>query len=102
MWWAHLGKDALYNQMDDNYQDWAGGNDVTSLAGGNGNGRHVDGIVVSGKSTVWPFRPVYTTTPAQGALNNRQNLKLDGTGETVTVPLFYPTQWYQLLSYSCC
>jgi hypothetical protein len=52
MWWGHLGKDALYNQMDDNYQDWAGGNDVTSLAGGNGNGRHVDGIVVSGKSTV--------------------------------------------------
>jgi hypothetical protein len=31
---------------------------------------------------------VYTTTPNQGALNNRQNLKLDGTGESVTVPLF--------------
>jgi Ethylbenzene dehydrogenase len=86
MWWAHLSKDLVYNQMDDNYQDWAGGPGVTNLTGGSGNGRHVDGIVVSGASATWPFAPTYTTTPAQGSSNNRVSLKLDGTGATVTVP----------------
>jgi hypothetical protein len=86
MWWVHLSKDLVYNQMDDNYQDWAGGPGVTNLTGGSGNGRHVDGIVVSGASATWPFAPTYTTTPAQGSSNNRVSLKLDGTGATVTVP----------------
>ena len=37
--------------MDDNQQDWAGGLAVTSLTGGNANGRHVDDLVVTGTST---------------------------------------------------
>jgi len=88
MWWAHLSRDVIFNQMDDNYQDWAGGPGVTGLVGGSGNGRHVDGISISGANATWPFAPTYTTIPAQGASNNRQNLKLDGTGASVTVPLF--------------
>ena len=88
MWWGHLSRDVLFNQMDDNYQDWAGGPAVTSLTGGNANGRHVDDLVVTGTSTTWPNRPTYSTALPQGALNNRQNLKLDGTGSTVTVPLW--------------
>ncbi len=88
MWWAHLSKDLVNNQMDDNYQDWAGGPGVTNLTGGSGNGRHVDGIVVNGASTTWPFAPTYTTTPVQGSSNNRQTLKLDGTGASVTVPFW--------------
>jgi hypothetical protein len=88
MWWAHLSRDLIFNQMDDNYQDWAGGPGVTGLVGGSGNGRHVDGITVSGASTTWPYAPTYTSTGAQGATNNRQSLKLDGTGATVTVPLW--------------
>jgi hypothetical protein len=88
MWWAHLSRDLIFNQMDDDYQDWAGGPGVTSLVGGSGNGRHVDGITVSGASTTWPYAPTYTATPAQGALSNKQNLKLDGTGATVAVPMW--------------
>jgi len=86
MWWVHLSRDVIFNQMDDNYQDWAGGPGVTSLVGGSGNGRHVDGITVSGASATWPFAPTYTTSPAQGASNNRQNLKLNGNGTSVSVP----------------
>jgi hypothetical protein len=74
--------------MDDNYQDWAGGPGVTSLVGGSGNGRHFDDLVVSGASTTWPFAPTYTADATQGSTNNRQNLKLDGTGATVTVPMW--------------
>ncbi|CAH0997169.1 hypothetical protein EMA8858_03306 [Emticicia aquatica] len=88
MWWGHLSKDLVFNQMDDNYQDWAGGPGVTNLTGGNGNGRHVDGIVVSGTSSTWPNRPTYTTTQAQGSFNNRQSLKIDGKGASVTVPMW--------------
>jgi hypothetical protein len=87
MWWVHLSRDVIFNQMDDNYQDWAGGPSVTNLVGGSGNGRHVDGITVSGASGTWPFAPTYTpVTPAQGASNNRQNLKLNGNGTSVAVP----------------
>ncbi len=89
MWWAHLSKDLVNNQMDDNYQDWAGGPGVTNLTGGSGNGRHVDGITVSGASATWPYAPTYTTTPVQGSSNNRQTLKLDGTGASVTVPMWF-------------
>ncbi len=92
MWWGRLGfmsKDASLNQLDDNYQDWAGGPAVYNLVGGNANGRHVDGIAPDGtKSATWPFRPNYTTSPTQGEVNNTQNLKLDGTGATVAVPLW--------------
>jgi hypothetical protein len=76
----------LFNQMDDNYQDWAGGPAITNLTGGNANGRHQDDVVVSGASTTWPYRPTYTAAVG-GALNNRQSLKLDGgTGSSVNVP----------------
>ncbi|HCL82910.1 MAG TPA: hypothetical protein DIC22_02990 [Chitinophagaceae bacterium] len=89
MWWAHLSRDVIFNQMDDQYQDWAGGPTVTNLVGGSGNGRHVDGITVSGASSTWPYAPTYTSvTPPQGALNNRQNLKLNGNGASVSVPLW--------------
>ncbi len=62
MWWAHLSRDVIFHQMDDNYQDWAGGPGVTNLVGGSGNGRHVDGIVVNGASATWPFAPTYTAS----------------------------------------
>ncbi|MDB5123567.1 MAG: Ethylbenzene dehydrogenase [Mucilaginibacter sp.] len=88
MWWGHLSRDLIFNQIDDNYQDWAGGPGVTSLVGGSGNGRHVDNVVVSGASKTWPFAPTYTTAAAQGAVNNKQSLKLDGTGATVSVPMW--------------
>jgi len=92
MWWGRLGfmsKDASLHQLDDNYQDWAGGQAITNLTGGNANGRHVDGIVPDGtKSATWPFRPNYTASPAQGEVSNSQNLKLDGTGASVAVPIW--------------
>ena len=92
MWWGRLGfmsKDASLRQLDDNYQDWAGGQAVTNLTGGNANGRHVDGIIPDGtKSATWPYRPNYTASPAQGEVSNSQNLKLDGTGTSVAVPIW--------------
>jgi len=92
MWWGRLGyisKDASLNFMDDNYQDWAGGPSITNLTGGNANGRHVDGIYPDGTySTTWPYRPNYTTSPTQGEVSNSQNLKLDGTGTSVAVPIW--------------
>ena len=94
MWWGRLGyisKDASLHFMDDNYQDWAGGPSITNLTGGNANGRHVDGIYPSGTDTVWPKRPLYTASPAQGEINNRISLKLDGTGSSVNVPLYVST-----------
>lgn len=92
MWWARLGyisKSDKTRFMDDNYQDWAGGPAITNLTGGNANGRHVDDIYPDGtKSPTWPNRPNYTTSPAQGEINNRVSLKLDGTGTAVNVPLY--------------
>ena len=88
MWWAHPAKGLAFGQMDDNYQDWAGGPGVTNLVGGSGNGRHADDLVVSGASTTWPYAPTYTADATQGSFNNTQNLKLDGTGATVAVPLY--------------
>ncbi len=101
MWWAHLSRDLVFGQMDDNYQDWAGGPAVTNLTGGSGNGRHVDDLVVTGASATWPFAPTYTTAAAQGASNNRQTLKLDGTGASVTVPMWImpnATNYYYVLA----
>jgi hypothetical protein len=91
MWWGRLGfinRDASLNQLDDNYQDWAGGPGVTGLVGGSGNGRHVDGITVTGAGTTFPFAPTYSTSPTQGEVNNSQSLKLDGTGASVNVPIW--------------
>ncbi|TXT34614.1 MAG: hypothetical protein FD136_203 [Chitinophagaceae bacterium] len=86
MWWLHPNRGFAYGKMDDNYQDWAGGPQVTSLVGGNGNGRHFDDLVPTTPSTTWPFRPGYTADATQGSTANTQNLKLDGTGISVAVP----------------
>jgi hypothetical protein len=88
MWWMQPSKGLSYGKMDDNYQDYAGGQAITNITGGNANGRHVDDLVVGSTATVWPFRPVYTTDASQGSFANTQNLKLDGTGTTVAVPLY--------------
>ena len=88
MWWGHLSRDVIFNQIDDDYQDWGGGPGVTNLVGGSGNGRHVDDITVSGASKTWPYAPTYTAAAPQGALNNKQTLKLDGTGSSVSVPMW--------------
>ena len=92
MWWGRLGyisKDPSLNFMDDNYQDYAGGQLYSSVTGGNANGRHVDGIYPNGTfSTTWPYRPNYTTSPNQGEISNSQSLKLDGTGAKVNVPIW--------------
>jgi hypothetical protein len=94
MWWGRLGfisKDASLNQMDDNYQDYAGGQAISNLNGGNLNGRHVDGIIPDGtKSGTWPFKPNYTTSPVQGEVSNSQNLRLDGVSSnaSVAVPIW--------------
>jgi hypothetical protein len=88
MWWVHPARGLVYGNMDDEYQDWAGGPGVTSLVGGSGNGRHFDDLVVNGASTTWPFAPTYTADATQGSANNKQNLKLDGTGATVAVPMW--------------
>ncbi len=95
MWWGRLGyisRDASLGFVDDNYQDYAGGQAISNLVGGNLNGRHVDGIVPDGtKSTTWPYKPNYTVSPTQGEVSNSQNLKLDGTGASVAVPIWvYP------------
>ena len=88
MWWANPTRGLTYGNMDDEYQDWAGGPGVTNLVGGSGNGRHFDDLVVNGASTTWPYAPTYTSDATQGSANNRQSLKLDGTGATVTVPMW--------------
>jgi hypothetical protein len=84
MWWCHLNKDLVTNQMDDQYQDWAGGPSVTDTVGGSGNGRHADDLIPPS-----PFTTSYTNTNTNvnnGAFNNSQSLKLDGTGAAVNVP----------------
>jgi len=88
MWWMQPSKGLSYGKMDDNYQDWAGGPAITNITGGNANGRHADDLIVGSTSTVWPFRPVYTADATQGSFANTQNLKLDGTGSSVAVPLY--------------
>lgn len=88
MWWAHPARGLAYGVMDDEYQDWAGGPGVTNLVGGSGNGRHFDDLIVSGASATWPYAPTYTADAKQGSANNKQNLKLDGTGTSVSVPMW--------------
>ena len=84
MWWCHLNKDLVTGQMDDQYQDWAGGPSVTDTVGGSGNGRHADDLTPPS-----PFTTSYINTNtnlSNGAFNNTQSLKLDGTGAAVNVP----------------
>jgi hypothetical protein len=84
MWWCRLSKDLLTNQMDDQYQDWAGGPSVTDTVGGSGNGRHADDLVPPS-----PFSTTYintNTNPNNGPFNNSQTLKLSGNGASVSVP----------------
>jgi hypothetical protein len=84
MWWCRLSKDILTNQMDDQYQDWAGGPSTTDTVGGAGNGRHADDLVPPS-----PFSSTYiNTNPAleNGPFNNSQSLKLSGNGVAVNVP----------------
>jgi len=91
MWWAHPQRGMLFGNMDDQYQDWAGGPGVTNLVGGNGNGRKIDGQVVTGTSTTFPFGPTYSSADAtQGSYNNTQKLRLDGdpAKALVDVPLW--------------
>jgi hypothetical protein len=87
MWWLHPNRGFAYGKMDDNYQDWAGGQAVTNLTGGNANGRHFDDLIVTSTSTTWPVgKPTYSADVTQGSIANTQNLKLDGTGISVAVP----------------
>lgn len=87
MWWLHPNRGFAYGKMDDNYQDYAGGQAVTNLTGGNANGRHFDDLVIASTSTTWPVgKPTYTADATQGSIANTQSLKLDGTGTTVAVP----------------
>ena len=82
MWWCHMNKDLVTSQMDDEYQDWAGGPSVTDTVGGSGNGRKADDLVPP-----TPWSSTYTNTNlSNGAFNNSQSLKLDGTGAAVNVP----------------
>jgi Ethylbenzene dehydrogenase len=84
MWWLRLNKELPKGQMDDEYQDWAGGPAVTDTVGGAGNGRHADDLVPPA-----PFSTAYTNTnpnPSSGPINNRVSLRLDGTGAAVNVP----------------
>ncbi|MFZ4058195.1 MAG: ethylbenzene dehydrogenase-related protein [Ferruginibacter sp.] len=90
-WWAHPERGLVFGNMDDNYQDWAGGPTVVNLAGGNGNGRHFDDLIPNGTfSTTWPYRPNYTADATQGSFSNTQNLRLDGllANALVAVPLW--------------
>ncbi len=86
MWWLHPNRGFAFGKLDDEYQDWAGGPAVTNITGGNANGRHFDDQVVDSISKLWPNRPVYSLDATQGSVNNRQTLKLDGNGASVTVP----------------
>jgi hypothetical protein len=84
MWWCRLSKDILTNQMDDQYQDWAGGPSTTDTVGGSGNGRHADDLVPPS-----PFTTTYINTNTaleNGPFNNSQTLKLSGNGASVSVP----------------
>ncbi len=86
MWWLKIGRDPLFNQFSDEYQDWAGGPSITSLVGGSGNGRHQDDQVVTGSSTSYPYAPAYSSNVSTtGTSNNTQNFTLTVSGKTVVV-----------------
>lgn len=87
MWWLKIGRDPLFNQMSDEYQDWAGGPAYSSLVGGNANGRHQDDQVVTGvPSTSYPYGPTYTPNVAgTGTSNNTQSKVITGSSPAVSV-----------------
>ena len=89
MWWLQLGKDPIYNQFSDEYQDWAGGPSITALVGGSGNGRKKDDQVVIGASATYPYGPSYSSTVG-GTTSNTQKLNLTGVtpAVSVSVPLY--------------
>lgn len=85
MWWLKIGRDPIFNQMSDEYQDWAGGPSFSSLVGGNANGRHQDDQMVTGvASTTYPYGPTYTANVG-GTSNNTQKLDITGTSPAVNV-----------------
>jgi hypothetical protein len=88
MWWCHLPKDLLTNQMDDQYQDFAGGTQRTDTLGGNGNGRHADDLYPPNPpGSTWTSSYVNkNTNPSNGAFNNTQSLKMSDSTATVSVP----------------
>jgi hypothetical protein len=80
MWWLKVGRDPIYGQFSDEYQDWAGGPSITQRVGGSGNGRHQDDQVVTGNSTSWPFAPTYSSNiSTTGTSNNYQDMQITGT-----------------------
>ncbi len=85
MWWLKIGRDPIFNQMSDEYQDWGGGPAYSSLVGGNANGRHQDDQMVTGvASTTYPFGPTYTANVG-GTSNNTQKLDITGTSPAINV-----------------
>jgi hypothetical protein len=85
MWWLKIGRDPIFNQMSDEYQDWAGGPAYSSLVGGSANGRHQDDQVVTGvASTTYPFGPTYSANVG-GTSNNTQKLDITGTSPAINV-----------------
>lgn len=85
MWWLKIGRDPIFNQMSDEYQDWAGGPSFSSLVGGSANGRHQDDQMVTGvASTTYPYGPTYSANVG-GTSNNTQKLDITGTSPAVNV-----------------
>jgi len=88
MWWAHPTKGFLFGQMDDNYQDYAGGTAVTGLVGNQGNGRKLDGQVITGKNTAFPGTPIYTPASIPTTVSNSLTVNITGTTTSTSVPLY--------------
>jgi len=89
MWWAHPARGLAYGNMDDEYQDWAGGPTYSNLVGGSANGRHFDDLVpTTTPNTSYPYAPTYTSDATQGSVNNRISLKPDGIGSAINVPMW--------------
>lgn len=87
MWWLKIGRDPIYSQFSDEYQDWGGGPTYSSLVGGSANGRHQDDQVVTGvASTTYPFGPTYSANAAgTGTSNNTQTLTITGSSPAISV-----------------
>ncbi|MFZ4543746.1 MAG: ethylbenzene dehydrogenase-related protein [Saprospiraceae bacterium] len=102
MWWLKIGRDPIFKQMSDEFQDWAGGPSYSSLVGGSANGRHQDDQMVTGVASAnYPFGPTYSANVG-GTSNNTQ--KLDITGKTPKVSVNVPkyiipgrTDYYYIL-----
>lgn len=102
MWWLKIGRDPLFNQFSDEYQDWAGGPAFSSLVGGSANGRHQDDQTVTGTpSATYPYGPTYTSNVAgTGTSNNTQTKTITGTATSVSIPKYVipdKTDYYYIL-----